>query len=430
MHDDTMAFLQHVFPQPLPGYPNPDLSPEVQAILAQLAKLTSLPLSYLEGAASLAIQGIAGLPCLWHLHGKTGTLEVKTSFVRVPQWLRDEWDYWAIGYVERRGLLKLTRVSLDWVNGHIMWNEVAPGGIQRPRDVRIGKWIGDLEVDEETKALYKKAYDERALLHHTWNWAVSAHPVDILTMSWGRSWKSCASPGGEAALAPFTDLAAGSALLFFYLPGNERPSGRLILRPYLDDAGNPGICIAPKVKGMGPWSLNATDEPAVQQLLGGGDVRSICERGRAKRALTRYIHDDYGGGSICKQSDAAYAEAYARLGNVKWPRPKLRSITLRHLVTPAILKEYADLSVCPPDSVIAMVASRERLAGIPRAALKREWELLQSGELSLRKYIGYPGVSLEFTQVVLSRLAPQDIIKIMKRVKVLVKRALDARGPL
>jgi hypothetical protein len=87
----------------------------------------------------------------------------------------------------------------------------------------------------------------------SFKYKITTAPSDVLTMSYGKNWGSCMSPGGAAYLGPLTDVLAGSAVMYFYSVDEEKtePVGRIILRPAVDN-GQPVVLVSPVTYGFGP----------------------------------------------------------------------------------------------------------------------------------------------------------------------------------
>jgi hypothetical protein len=192
--------------------------------------------------------GMDSLGCLGFLHGKTGTIKKEAD---PPGWLvslTKRWVSQKAGTKRNRKVLNLNGtsclkasiLSIDWSNGKISWLEN-----DREKTMKLGKWLRKAGATPEQ--LHE--FETRKLSE--WRWEISSDLLDILTMSHNRSWTSCMRPDGAYQKGLFTDMRAGSAVLFWYRPGADKPCGREILRPAVFD-GEPFIIRGGTVYGDGP----------------------------------------------------------------------------------------------------------------------------------------------------------------------------------
>ena len=321
---------------------NPDVPAAVVPLLEEVQCKTGVPLDWLEKTSQFVINGLAGAQCLWFLHGAKGTLveEPRTDEIGIPT-RHDElshdlalelMDLYAAHQSTKRGLATVDGTYFEWADGYLI--EVAPPN-KKSRRLKLGKWLRKMGASEGLR----KAFETRKLGH--WDWEVSAHPYDVLTMSFRRPWTSCMRPpdpeggkeAGEAQYGPLTDLAAGSAILFFSRPGAGQPCGRLMLRPAMAHYGiDPMIIVSGhRVYGCGPdvvpvGQLQQMLAPFLPSRPSAVDVTSqepyLCSLGADGRALSRYIYSDTDH-NFCQQSDEEYDKAYTALVDAPWPEPKL-----------------------------------------------------------------------------------------------------------
>jgi len=352
---------QWLFPgDPLPPQQNPlELGASSDELIAEVAACTLVDQEWLESYIGLVARGLSGLGCLWYLHGATGTF--KGGFGPTPGWFR-------LGFKEfvRQKMLsdkKERRLGIQeamvyanpdaWEAGRISILLVYAGDrLCKDVTLRIGKlireWVKGLDDDTipgGAKAIIKE-FDHRGT-DAMWGWRISTHPYDVLTMSFNRAWTSCMRPPGlgniegKAPLGPLTDMAAGSAVLFIYASGAQQPCGRVIMRPALDGYGDPMILWPEAVKGAGPiasWMGVNHWAPVLERCLDGMPLKTIglCRLGEASQALSRNIYDDVDQ-QYCYQPEKVYDEAYALLGQARWPESKLDVGALSH-----IARSYVD----------------------------------------------------------------------------------------
>lgn len=293
-----------------PGDPileaNPGKLPkEAQEVLKQVSCATGVTMDWITRSARSVLNGVSGLRCLWFLHGTRGTL--KETSTTEPGWV------WELINAESRLLWSQGKRGsnsvVDWGAGTI--TQTSDDG--KVRSFRLGKWIRK----HGAEPWQIKEFETRQISE--WGWEVSCHPFDVLTMSYDRPWTSCMRPGGAAELGPLTDMAAGSAILFFYRPGAGKPCGRTIIRPATTNDYTPHLVFTDDVYGDGPSSvLTCTDLISAISKEIQHDFDSLCTRGRQGLALSRKIYDD-NTRKYCVQDDAQYEEAYSRLAKTAWP---------------------------------------------------------------------------------------------------------------
>jgi hypothetical protein len=340
------------------------LDPAVQQLFADVECQTGVPRDWLAKAAGLVVDGLAGLQCLWFLHGASGTIDdhrgddTQVDYGGAVGWLGQEWMDAIRAEQDRREQKVLARdfdaISLrlvpQWSRG--LLREELYFGDERPPRIRVQKLgrfihkVKGLRAEHREKLLHY--FETREL--KTWNWKISADPLDVLTMSFRRPWTSCMRPpdperdkeAGEAQYGPLTDMAAGSAILFFYRPGATTPAGRMVLRPAIDAYHNP-VVLWPggRMYGSGPTGIGPEDleemlrpwlEAPVGEGVGQGDIEvaayELCALGRGGNALSRLIYSDVDN-TFCQQDEAAYEDAYGNLGTAEWPAPALEASEMR-----------------------------------------------------------------------------------------------------
>lgn len=124
-------------------------------------------------------------------------------------------------------------------------------------------------------------------------WEITADPMEVACMSYGRAWTSCMAPGGSYEAGPISDVLAGSALILFSRPGADEPCGREVLRPSaVASLRGPVIVRSGRTYGTSALLTNEEIATAIKQQTGLDlDVRV--------RELTGYdgpyfgVHDDY-----------------------------------------------------------------------------------------------------------------------------------------
>jgi hypothetical protein len=337
------------------------LDPAVQQLFADVECQTGVPRDWLAQAAGLVVDGLAGLQCLWFLHGASGEVEsTPASPGRFTPELND-----AMAYEEERRLEKARRRDPDfyYIHLHYDWGAgvveerrfprekdkhwaTLGGEPPRVRKEKLGKLLKRLpRLSKQTKNELFKAFETREM--RTWHWKISADPLDVLTMSFRRPWTSCMRPpdperdkeAGEAQYGPLTDMAAGAAVVFFYRPGASQPAGRTLIRPGLDAYGNPIVLwCGERAYGSGPSGIGPDE---LEQMLApyleppGIEVQALelCPLGEAGNMLTRGIYSDVDN-AFCRQSEDEYLDAYESLGTARWPQPEysgpeMRSVALQ-----------------------------------------------------------------------------------------------------
>jgi len=301
-------------------------------LLADVSKATGIKLSWLRDTGREVLEGMSGLGCLWFLHGAKGEIEVEA---KPPEWFAGIQSY-IIELVlddadeQRRKIRSVFPYRLDvvnnWRKGVLPIRKIYEDGKKVIQVVRVGKYIDAYSVSEglDSKKLHQELkWRNKA---NRLEWYVSCHPYDVLTMSAGRPWVSCMKPGGLFQFGPLTDMAAGSAILWYRHPGADTPCGRVVLRPFLDNNYHPCIATGGRLYGEGAGAnaslLNNILGPFLQDI----EVQrvKICPIGRNGRALTRAIYSDVDKlANGCTQTREEYEEAYENLGTADWPASKL-----------------------------------------------------------------------------------------------------------
>ena len=344
-------FTNWLFPgDELPRIPNPaDTPPEILPLLEEVAGCTNIPLNWLENVAGLVIEGLAGLQCLWYLHGLRGEVaaDLQTNWrygtpENIPSHLQQELINLVADRMVDGGALKKkfggieSKVMVNWAEGRVLDMVVMLGEreFKVVRALKLGKWLRKHGASPELL----HAFETREL--PSWEWEISCNPYDILTMSHERPWTSCMRPGGEYQYGPLTDMAAGSALMFFYRPGATKPCGRRVLRPAASPDGvMVGILDGGRTYGCGP-KLSAEQ---ISEMLAPYNAipiyrHGLCPYGRKSYALTRYIYSDIDH-QECSQEDAKYDAAYINLDSVDWP-----PINLDFTTTAAVAESFRGLA--------------------------------------------------------------------------------------
>jgi len=318
-------------------HPNPtDLPDDVGDILQQVSADTKIPYDWLVSVAGRLVNGFAGLQCLWYLHGLEGKLELEDDYY--PEWVPSITLFLKEELAKdpdevRRGIVAVVNYGLDYVN----WQKGTVEVLKRYQDresqrqtVKLGKWLERYIMAQgigKQEALTMR-YDLKNRAKDKMRWAVSAHPYDVLTMSFNRPWSSCMRPGSDYdwQYGILTDLAAGSAMMFFYCPGADTPCGRLTLRPALDENGQKVIVSGRTIYGVGPRNLAPQTIEVMLAKAGAPEIPvaeyDLCRVGSAGRMLSRMIFSDVGRGG-CEQDDEDYEKAYVRLAQSGWPEPRL-----------------------------------------------------------------------------------------------------------
>jgi hypothetical protein len=347
-----LHFLEGLFPGDIermevnPNEPLEQLDEGALQLLRELADCSGVPLEWLQDAAGLVLNGLAGAQCLWYLHGAEGTIKTCSS---MPDWVKNVMFFARRAILQskeesRRGIVCIHYLNDDW-NDSLDWNKgnfTLVKGYRRKtisQTFKLGKWL-ERYIEHLGPELPKSQADEwrRELKHrakHTHMvWRVSADPVDVLTMSYQRPWTSCMRPGQAYQFGPLTDMAAGAAVLFFFQPGADKPCGRMILRPVVDVVFEATIAAGYDIYGCGPKDLS---EGLLEDMLADASgsrvpvkYLPICGLGRIGRAMTRNIYSDVDRdrgdfSPECKQATREYNEAYELLKSQPWPEPRLES---------------------------------------------------------------------------------------------------------
>jgi hypothetical protein len=360
------------------------LDPAVQELFADVECRTGVPRDWLAKAAGLVVDGLAGLQCLWWLHGASGDVEATpASPGRFTPELNDGMQYEAERRLEKARRrdpgFSYIHLHYDWAAGVVEerryprekdqhWVKLG-GEPPRVRKEKLGKLLKRLpRLSKEAKNELFKAFETREMT--TWHWKISADPLDVLTMSFRRPWTSCMRPpdperdkeAGEAQYGPLTDMAAGAAVVFFYRPGATQPAGRTLIRPGLDAYGNPIVLwCGDRTYGSGP-SNTGPDE--LEQMLApylephGIEVQALelCPLGEAGNMLTRGIYSDVDN-TFCRQSDDEYLDAYEGLGTAPWPKPALEGSAMRSVALQWAGKLASEASIASQVDVPELVDS-------------------------------------------------------------------------
>jgi hypothetical protein len=367
---------------------NPAELPEgSEEILNAVQCQTGVPMKYLEHAVGLVLRGVAGLKCLWFLHGLEGQIKIEHAGATVTPdrpWVSSLVQAWLSDVGAAKGRYSFSAWHIDWREGSLGYTRTDnKTGVSKGVNVKLGKVLKEAGATKEQL----KEFETRIKPAQThWVWKISAHPFDVLTMSFGRSWTSCMRPGGPAQFGPLTDMAAGSACLFWYRPGADEPCGRTILRPFVEfdpkqsPEYRPCVNIAPTVKGAGPRGEERRDieqhirralverdggvyKPAGWYITPDGVAIDFTTEdhellGQDGMALSRNIYDDYST-HYCSQDDDVYADAYSKMSLAPWPEPRLsdrKLDELRALVTPEMLFETGEDGGAPVPEVSEVVA--------------------------------------------------------------------------
>jgi hypothetical protein len=339
-----------------------ELDPEVGALLHEVSCQSGVPLVWLADAAGLVVNGLAGLQCLWFLHGASGAIrDDRTKPQGQAKFQIDDFLDAASEAATKRAIEKAGHITevqygnYDWGAGTIVetrtnYREKTDGpwaewvvSSTKTRTLKLGKWLRKFGASEELR----HAFETRDM--PLWNWKISADPLDVLTMSFRRPWTSCMRPpdfdqdtykeAGEAQYGPLTDMAAGAAILFWYRPGASQPCGRVVLRPVLEAGSYDPTVLWPGARqyGCGPAlnfdQFDALLGPVVEPLSMEVSEEPLCEAGQEGRALSRLVYSDVDN-EFCGQSDEAYLQAYSDLGTAPWPEARyegheMRSVALR-----------------------------------------------------------------------------------------------------
>jgi len=115
----------------------------------------------------------------------------------------------------------------------------------KTRTYRLGKFLKQAGASDEMVHEFETRQVDLT-------WRITADPVEVASMSYGRAWTSCMRPGHEYEAGPISDVLAGSALVLFYRPGSKKPCGRVVLRPSAAADGVPVIVLA--CRGYGTYA--------------------------------------------------------------------------------------------------------------------------------------------------------------------------------
>ena len=344
--DFALDIFPDLDPREIGRVRNPSAPEDLEEILDYVACNTGVPKEWLAKSAQLVLEGLAGCQCLWFLHGASGEIEdarhksldtiedlmevgltpaMVAEFVSIVQ----DADARSLEKLHKRHPEADFHRSVRWGDG-LMIERSFIGRDERKREVKLGKWLR--KQGASTDLLH--AFETRDM--PVWHWKISAHPFDVLTMSHNRPWTSCMRPGGAAEFGPLTDMAAGSAVMFFYRPGADKPCGRRMLRPLATGSGYFSVLDGGETYGCGPRGpVDIThlipedlgsfmaDEPfcvlgkngQFTQGKGGGRTVRITGVGLA---LTRGISSDVDQ-TTCGQTDEQYDAAYLMLIRSNWP---------------------------------------------------------------------------------------------------------------
>lgn len=324
---------QEIYRENPPKYAIPE---EIVDVLDQISADTGIPENWLYDTAGYVVDGLAGLKCLWYLHGAGGKIEID---VRLPEWVDLVVNFAKMSLTEAppehlRRLRNIWDSEINWKKGTVTFSgtfspeKFGEEAVDRQFTVKLGAWLEkyiqvNTALTRQDKGRWRSEMKQRAKSSQM-IWRISAHPYDVLTMSFKRPWASCMRPGSgyEWEYGILTDLAAGSAIMFFYEEGTDVPAGRLILRPALDKDGDPCILSGRTVYGRGPSSLSPEQLDDMLESAGFGGIevfeKNLCKLGREGKALSRQIYSDVGSVG-CKQTEDAYDKAYEAMGEAGWP---------------------------------------------------------------------------------------------------------------
>lgn len=257
-----------------------------------LGKELEINISWLSNREKKLIESFDSLGCLYFLHGVQGTFIGDNI---VPSWI--------ISLAEDFARDKsLSETQISWGKGYISWKDEKG----REKSIKLGKWLRKTSATPEQI----KEFETREL--DKWEYRISSDPKDVLTMSHNRPWVSCMRPGGMYGSGLLADIAAGSAVFFWYRPGAKKPCGRTILRPAVYSDGKAIIIMASKSYGSAPENFFSSDlekiilkntrkEIEVKEI---GLNNVIC--------LRDMIYDDYHK-EACLQSPEEQEEASERM---------------------------------------------------------------------------------------------------------------------
>lgn len=328
---DSMNYKQFhnaLFPgDPLSKTQNPADTPD--EIISEISSCTRIPEDWLQKSMREVLEGLSGLQCLWFLHGASG--ETK-GILKTPKWypmiINFIHDIILSDPQEKKKGIKATWVHEEnWPKGTVAFEKEYKDRKEQVQNYKVGKFIdefAELSAIDAQKMHHELKWRSKSGVY---KWEVSCHPYDVLTMSYNRPWPSCMQPDHMFEFGPLTDMAAGSAILWFYNPGASAPTGRLVLRPYLTKKGDPMIASGGRLYGSGA----NIDSDALNEMLGpwlephGIQIKKvkICPKGEEGLALTRAIYSDVDRAPDgCKQSLERYKTAYENL-DALWPEPEL-----------------------------------------------------------------------------------------------------------
>jgi len=337
---DYYDFLDHLFPgDDLDEFVEnaTQLHPDLQGMLAQVSECSGVKYDWLVNAAGLVTRGLAGAQCLWFLHGVEGDLEISqptssSSGIPTPRELGSNSLYGELvelmeqrrRQVFRKAYKKdadepspVVEIVMDWFTG-VAEENIFSSEKTKTRKVKLGRWLRKQGASKELMHTFETRGPDK------WHWRISAHPIDVLTMSHNRPWVSCMRPGGVYEFGPLTDMAAGAAVLFFYRPKADQPCGRMILRPAVENF-EMSILGGQTVYGIGP-DIKYTPLTKIIEEASGVEMpiyyERLCFRGERGQALTRNIYSDVDRHQ-CNQSQEDYDLAYERLSSAPWPEPRL-----------------------------------------------------------------------------------------------------------
>jgi hypothetical protein len=319
---------------------NPDfhtLDPEVQNLLAEVECRSGIDRSWLARVAGLVVDGLAGLQCLWFLHGASG--EVHKETFGAPGPLNIEKNALLLASedrLEKKHPDKTVKVVMYWDEGYVEHRFYTGYSTHADKitKTKLGKWLRKQGASQELR----HAFETREM--PVWHWRISADPLDVLTMSFRRPWTSCMRPpdpegqsAGEAQYGPLTDMAAGAAVLFFYRPGADVPCGRMMLRPASSGTGMIVLWPGQRVYGCGPTLVSADElEAMLRPYLEPHRIElhdtGLCWVGERGFALSRLVYSDVDN-SFCRQSDEQYDAAYVLLDSLPWPESEFVGDQLR-----------------------------------------------------------------------------------------------------
>lgn len=222
----------------------------------EIASNLNIPEDWTKRFLSQIEWGLDSIQALSMLDGLAGSVNEPCPD---PEWI---WD------------LDPNLQSVDWNRGYVQ--VLAPSGT---RKMKLGKWLRKVNATKEQV----REFETRKL--STWEFKISTTSEDVVTMSYGRAWTSCMRPFELHQEGLFSDMKSGTAVLFWYRPGADRPCGRELIRPGVNRAGNlvgirPGV-----VYGNGPDVADQT----LQELI---DFPVITASTRGYKGIFACIYDD------------------------------------------------------------------------------------------------------------------------------------------